>query len=79
MRDRVTCRLKEHEPLHHGVSECRVSNKWCMDDVMSKNPSHGSLDAGTIASSSPGAVLLIGQGASGAALEPSCSAPKAIR
>jgi hypothetical protein len=48
------------ERRHHGMSECQVSNKWCMDVLVSNNPSHGSLDARSVASSSSGAVLLMG-------------------
>jgi len=42
------------------MSECGVTNKWCMYDVMSEHPSHGSLDARTIASSRSGDVWLMG-------------------
>ena len=60
MSDRVKCRMSVVERRHHGMSECGVTNKWCMDDVMSEHPSHGSLDARTIASSRSGDVWLMG-------------------
>ena len=79
MSDRVECRMRVAERRHHGMSECEVTNKWCMDLQVSEPPSHGSLDARSVASSCSGEVWLMGSGVAGPAAELSRSAAKSIQ